>query len=164
VRPQHTWRLHAERATPLGRRRSSARSGRSQQLWTLPSQTVSRFFRVDAKILPTPRFCRRQDFVNAKVLLTPTFCQRQYFVDANILSTPVFCQRQHFVNASILLTPVFCRRQINSVDAYVLSAPIFCRRQCFVGTNILLPLIFLIMFTLRMIILFSIDNCVLCIS
>ncbi len=72
-------------STPLGRRRrSSAKSGRSQQLWTLPSQTVRR------------SFC-----VCASFLSTPTFCRRQYFVDANILSMPVFCRRQCFVAANI---------------------------------------------------------------
>jgi hypothetical protein len=39
---QHTWRMHVEGSTPFGRRRrTSARSGRSQLLWTLLGQTVS---------------------------------------------------------------------------------------------------------------------------
>ncbi len=36
---RHTWQLHVEGSTPSGRRRrTSARSGRSQLLWTLPKQ------------------------------------------------------------------------------------------------------------------------------
>jgi hypothetical protein len=103
----HTWRLHAKRTTPSGRRRrSSARFGRSQQLWTLPSQTVRGFFCVCANILSAPAF------VDAKILSTPGFCRRPYFVNANILSTPVFfCRRPYFVDANIFSAPVFCRRQ-----------------------------------------------------
>ena len=111
----HTWRLHAKRTTPSGRRRrSSARSGRSQQLWTLPCKTVRGFFCVCASILSTPRFCRCRDFVAAEILSMQEFCRRGNFVDANN-----FCHRQYFVAANIL------------------SAPIFCQCQYFVAANIL---------------------------
>jgi hypothetical protein len=65
----HTWHLHMEISTPPGRsRRTSARSERSQLLWTLPSQTVRRRFCAGANILLMLRFCRRQDFVDTGIL------------------------------------------------------------------------------------------------
>ncbi len=94
---------------PSGRRRiSSAGPGRSQQLCTLPSQTVK------------GSFCNC-----ANILMTPTFCWREYFVDTNILSTRVFCRRQHFVDANILLPPIMPVDPKISVAANILSLPIF---------------------------------------
>ncbi len=96
------------------RRRSSARSGRSQQLWSLPSQTVRGFFCVCANILSAPASCRRQDYVDARILSTPIFCRSQDFVDANnfveacILSAPIFCRCQYFVGANVLSASIFC--------------------------------------------------------
>jgi hypothetical protein len=82
---RHTWRLHVEGSSPSGRcRRSSARSGRSQLLWTLPSQTVRRCFYACANILSMREFCRHEDFVDGSILSTPIFCRRQYFVGTHI--------------------------------------------------------------------------------
>jgi hypothetical protein len=58
---------------------------------------------VDAEILSTPIFCRRQHFVDANILSTRTFCRRQYFVGTNILSPPIFFCRQYFFAANICL-------------------------------------------------------------
>ncbi len=117
----HTWRQHAKRSTSSGRRRrSSARSGRSQQLWTLPSQTVRGFFCVCASILSTPRFCQRRDFVNAEILSTREFCRSGNYVDVGILSTREFCRLGNFVDTGILSPPII------SVGANILSPPIFC--------------------------------------
>jgi hypothetical protein len=158
----------------LGDRKSSARSGRSQRLWTLPCQTVRRCFRACANILSTQYFCRREISVGASILSTRVFCQRQHFVNTSILSTATFCRHQHFVDANILSTPTFCRRQ-HFVDANILSMPIFCRcqyflsRQTFLSAPIfLLPQIFCgcqyfcLCLGLRMIIYYS--DFVLCIS
>ncbi len=78
-------------------RRTSARSGRSQLLQTLPGQNSK-------EILPR----MRQHFVEANILLTPTFCRLEYFTEAKILLTQIFCRRQHFVDMNILSTPTFC--------------------------------------------------------
>jgi hypothetical protein len=58
------------------RRRTSARSGRSQLLWTLLGKNTK-------EMLPP----MRQPFVNGRILSTRVFCRREYFVDSNILST-----------------------------------------------------------------------------
>ncbi len=99
-----TWRLHVEGASPSGRcRRSSARSGRSQLLWTLPSQTVRRCSCACPNILSMLDFCWCQIYVGARILLTKTFCQREYFVDPNILSTSIFSVDTNIsVDANIL--------------------------------------------------------------
>jgi hypothetical protein len=113
----HTWRHHAKRSTPSWRhRRSSARSGRSQQLWILPRRTVRVFFCVCASILSTLRFCQRRDFVNAEILSTREFFRSGNYVDVGILSTREFCRH----GREILSTPI------------ILSVPIFCSRQYFV--------------------------------
>jgi hypothetical protein len=74
---------------------------------------------------------------------------RQHFVDARFLSKRDFCRRNIFVGARILSTRDFCQRE-NFVGAGILLRPIIS-----IGANILLPPIFL---------LFSINDCVLCIS
>ncbi len=88
-------RLHVEESTPSGR--TSARSGRSQLLRTLPCHNSKemllcmRHHFADASILSTGVFCRRQHFVDVSILSTPTFSRHEYFVDTNILSMRVFC-------------------------------------------------------------------------
>ncbi len=152
-RQQHTWQLHVEGSTPSGRRRrSSTRSGRSQLLRTLPSQTLRRCFRVCANILSMQDLCQREISVGTRILLTQVFCRRQHSVDASILSTATFCWHQHFVNANILSTPTFCRHQ-HFVDTNILSTPTFSGdSNISVRANILSSRIFCLCLGLRMII------------
>ncbi len=105
-------------------------------MWTLPSQTVRRFFCACANILSTQGFCRRENFVNKRFLLRQEFCQREIFGDASILLTPKFCRCQYFVNINILSTPIFCQHQ-HFVNTGILLTSIFCWRQYFVDANIL---------------------------
>ncbi len=104
----HTCRLYAKGSTPSGRqRRSSARSGRSQQLWTLPSQTIRASFFICANILLTRDFCQREILVDTRFLSTREFCLREIFVYPRFLSTRDFCWRESFVGARFLLTQEF---------------------------------------------------------
>ncbi len=79
-RQHQTWWLHVE-STTSSRRRTSARSGRSQLLQILPGQNSKKMLLcmrqrfVDGNVLWTPRFCRSLDFVDSHDLC-------QYFVDA----------------------------------------------------------------------------------
>ncbi len=98
------------------------RDGRSQLLWTLPSQTVRRCFRECANILSMRDFYQCEISVDASILSTRVFCWRQHFVDTSILSTPTLCRRQHFVEANIFVTA-----NILSLTN-ILSVPIFCLR------------------------------------
>ncbi len=105
---RHTWRLHVEGSSPSGRcRRSSARSGRSQLLWTLPSQTVRRCSCACANILSMLDFCRCEISVGVRILLTLTFCRREYFVDPNILSTSIFSVDTNISVYANILSPPF---------------------------------------------------------
>ncbi len=63
----HTWWLNVE-GTTSSRRRASARSGRSQLLWTLPGQTSKEML-----------LHMRQQFGGANILWMPRFCQRLDF-------------------------------------------------------------------------------------
>jgi hypothetical protein len=122
-------------AATSSRRKTSARSRKSQLLRTFPGQNSKKMLCwtctssaqcACANILLTPVFCRRQYLVNAYILSTPIFCRPQYFVDAYFLSTPFFCRRLTVVDASILLTQIF-----NDVWRIVLSyVNIFIRNMC----------------------------------
>ncbi len=95
-RPEATTLL--EERTTSSRRRTSARSGRSQLLQTLPGQNSNamllrmRQHFVDTNVLSMPTSWLHLGF------LVPIFCRCLYFVDANILSTNNFCRRLYFVD------------------------------------------------------------------
>jgi hypothetical protein len=118
---------------------SSAGPERSQQLQILPSLAVRRFSCIWADILPPPSFCLRLYFVNTYILPVPSFCWHLVFVGGNILSTCIFCRGIYFVDA-------------NNFDVANNFVQYFCRAYVFAGASILSLPIFLILFSLRMII------------
>ncbi len=67
------WRVPFKRRVP-------ARSGRSQLLQTLPGRNSKKML---TRLVHN--LCMHLYFVNANILLTPNFCRRQYFVDDYIL-------------------------------------------------------------------------------
>ncbi len=133
---------------------------------TLPSLTVKGILCICTNILPTPRFCPRQNFVNAEILSKPKFssapmfcvsiyfCLRRCFVGAYIfvgadvltahifLSAPMFwrcvyfCQWRCFAGTYVLWTSSSSNSANYFVDAKFFQFRQLCRRQYFVAANI----------------------------